>query len=869
MRERLTPYKLSLAALLTFYVPTDDSVTLECLEDASCVSLPNEVYRDFAVLFLKFMRSASAPRSSLEEQEPALVDLVSELEGMRTGHGNAIGRFLRFRLSRIQSPDDVMDLLSALDSLMDTPGAGQQSIDEFTGRPTYVGRNSCFGVFLRRVVLASEQMLFDGVCRLYDDVRNFCEDFSRSTKAAANRQFSAGGSAIAQLIHKAHLSPRVLQQILRAEALRVERGISTMGFEETEEDIKGLLEVVPNLPQAFFLRYLNCLVHKEYQGAVENLHRYFDYAIRTLEARANGEKDSAEVVRVRGKRRKSVFQLASLNMAALQFHFGRLDEALLAVNETMRVAQQHGDHHCVAWALSWLYRIKAAKKDSEAPQLLQRCLEHATALKMEDLQQLMMFSEAERQVFFPIPSISEERYDLASRNSRRGHGPRARDHRSESALTRNLFVQESKQSSSAPGPGEQPKEAKPEESIVKDSRANFHNVVGRIHLLRSSLWELAGDETLAQLALDSKLACHSDERSSGYDALVALCRLAHKQVSSANFTDGSARGPESKPPTRLHAVGLQTLIDARLRFPRVPGKLWAHATASLLFDATKNRNQIARAGALCRQLLGLNVLSDGNDTLYVGSRIRHAQYLLLLGRVEDSYSTYLKLLDYCSSKGMVTQEAVVLLEMSRLTLKSSKTTGNAPYALPFLMRTLSLTRKYRLANLEAEASVLLASVHLQMGNARRAQGVLLDSMTQIMGSAMASVQGSAHLCYAKCLFGVASMGLQKAAGAVSLRNSAPEESSFQSLADEALQSLLRAIEAFEASQDYTGPRESLYLLARLYNELPGREHDRDVTAQRFMEIDVLIGEARGKHATDLNCLHSRDGLQRMEVELRG
>ena len=33
----------------------------------------------------------------------------------------------------------------------------------------------------------------------------------------------------------------------------------------------------------------------------------------------------------------------------------------------------------------------------------------------------------------------------------------------------------------------------------------------------------AGDETLAQLALDSKLTCHSDERSSGYDALVALC----------------------------------------------------------------------------------------------------------------------------------------------------------------------------------------------------------------------------------------------------------------------------------------------------------------------------------------------------------
>ena len=47
-----------------------------------------------------------------------------------------------------------------------------------------------------------------------------------------------------------------------------------------------------------------------------------------------------------------------------------------------------------------------------------------------------------------------------------------------------------------------------------------------------------------------------------------------------------------------HSNALNTLILARKMFPQIPGTKWPHATASLLFDAAKNRMQVNRAYSL-------------------------------------------------------------------------------------------------------------------------------------------------------------------------------------------------------------------------------------------------------------------------------
>ena len=51
-------------------------------------------------------------------------------------------------------------------------------------------------------------------------------------------------------------------------------GTTTTTIWKIEREIENILIIAPNLPQAYFLRYLNCLGHQEYEGATESLHQY-------------------------------------------------------------------------------------------------------------------------------------------------------------------------------------------------------------------------------------------------------------------------------------------------------------------------------------------------------------------------------------------------------------------------------------------------------------------------------------------------------------------------------------------------------------------------------------------------------------------
>jgi hypothetical protein len=490
---------------------------------------------------------------------------------------------------------------------------------------------------------------------------------------------------------------------------------------------------------------------------------------------------------------------------------------------------------------------------------------------------------------------TEDRYNLNHRESRDAllpdqiiQGKAGNNEKGRSAAARNTAAAETK-------------EDEQKDKIIDRvlSTSTIHSLSSKMHMLRSSAWDTLGNETLSNLSLQLKLLCHSNENdTSVYDTVLALCKLAHLQVRSSGFLTNV--GEVIEPRTMkgnisfVHAVALDTLVLARRLYPLVPGTTWPHATASLLFDAAKNRMQVTRAYSLCRQMIGLSVSSHGGDvtgvspacnndpTMYVSSHMSFGQYFFMVGRVEEAYSTYFDLLNFCMKRRLHVHEAVVLLEIARLVLNCVRKTGNSPYVLPFLMRCLSLSKKLSLSNVEADAIVLLAATHLQMGNARRARSLLLSKMTQIMGSGSPNVQARAKLCYAKCMFGTASIGLKHTSSLSSrskdalrkdrsnvLKNSSPSLSSFQNIAEEALQCLWRSISGFEALQDYLGMREGLYLLARVYNELPGREEDRNFAAHRFMEVDRLIRHAHMKGVETFHSLHNINGLEKMVNELKG
>jgi hypothetical protein len=51
-------------------------------------------------------------------------------------------------------------------------------------------------------------------------------------------------------------------------------------YKQNEMEIASVLRVCPDLPAAYFLRYLNCLYHGEFNGALDSTHHYFDFSAR-------------------------------------------------------------------------------------------------------------------------------------------------------------------------------------------------------------------------------------------------------------------------------------------------------------------------------------------------------------------------------------------------------------------------------------------------------------------------------------------------------------------------------------------------------------------------------------------------------------
>ena len=273
-----------------------------------------------------------------------------------------------------------------------------------SGRPIYIDKACIFGVFLRRVFL-SVGSSFEALSRLFHELQLYCkaELSTGNVPVAAGDDPETSGQRKEPVRFQSFLSRRQLQRQLHQKAQEIESQIGMVPPGQVEAEIEKLLHVSPDLPRAHFLRYLNCLHHREYQGAVDSLHTYFDYCTRlggptslaAAKSRAGGSGGGVDSGGGGASRHMPMMQYAVLNLAALHFQFGHRYEAMLAIQETVRVAQQNGDHVCVAFALSWLFRLAIGNGDQNARQLLDRSLERAQALGLHGVQGLTLLVVAQ------------------------------------------------------------------------------------------------------------------------------------------------------------------------------------------------------------------------------------------------------------------------------------------------------------------------------------------------------------------------------------------------------------------------------------------------------------------------------------------
>ncbi|XP_076057138.1 anaphase promoting complex subunit 5 ida isoform X2 [Oratosquilla oratoria] len=145
--------------------------------------------------------------------------------------------------------------------------------------------------------------------------------------------------------------------------------------QQLQESIRLLLKQNPDLAEAHYLSYLNCVRVKEYNGALHSLLRSYDRALL--------HRDTS-----RAEDHSKGFRYAALNLAALHAQFGHKKEGVAALQEAIRLAQESSDHVCLQHALAWLYTLLPNQKIT----LMKRSFVKSSELSLSYLSSLGMLN---------------------------------------------------------------------------------------------------------------------------------------------------------------------------------------------------------------------------------------------------------------------------------------------------------------------------------------------------------------------------------------------------------------------------------------------------------------------------------------------
>ncbi|KAI9521672.1 Anaphase-promoting complex subunit 5 [Dissostichus eleginoides] len=118
-----------------------------------------------------------------------------------------------------------------------------------------------------------------------------------------------------------------------------------------QEELNNMLKFNPDFAEAHYLNYLNSMRVQDIFLSAHCLLHYFDRLILSgNEGKSNGDEGYGRSLRY-----------AALNLASLHCRFGHYQQADLALQEAIRIAQESNDHVCLQHCLSWLYTLEQMK----------------------------------------------------------------------------------------------------------------------------------------------------------------------------------------------------------------------------------------------------------------------------------------------------------------------------------------------------------------------------------------------------------------------------------------------------------------------------------------------------------------------------
>ncbi|KAI4477768.1 hypothetical protein M0804_012596 [Polistes exclamans] len=333
-KENLTPYKVAIVMLIKEY----------CNESRKAIV----VRRDFCLAAVKLIQS---PDMELY----TLLNILYSSE-----HIYSFGHELELQLNTLleKGIEGLLDLFDNLGRLM------KSTLDHAIAVPL-LNKNSVLGLYVRRIIIFFEKLPFDQSILLYEDLKNYAKNKSKSPK---NTDVSTCLNFDEPYIYNDKSttvwSGRQAELLVaqQANALKMDEH-KAMSPVDLQILIKKLLRSSPYYAEAHYLSYLNCLRINEYCSAIDSLYHCFD-RLAPSENRSTPE-DKSRMLRY-----------AALNLAVLHAHFNHKKVAEEALKEAIMMAQEAGDNVCLQLAHAWMYYLTSNKKGP----LIERSLGKASML---------------------------------------------------------------------------------------------------------------------------------------------------------------------------------------------------------------------------------------------------------------------------------------------------------------------------------------------------------------------------------------------------------------------------------------------------------------------------------------------------------
>ncbi|XP_075625538.1 anaphase-promoting complex subunit 5 isoform X2 [Balearica regulorum gibbericeps] len=242
--------------------------------------------------------------------------------------------------------------------------------DSFTGTEPEVHKTSVVGLFLRHMILAYNKLSFSQVYKLYTALQQYFQNDEKKNGIDESDMELTNTEELEGKMEKEELDVPLREEEIscsgplsqkQAEYFLSQQA-SLLKNDETkaltpaslQKELNNLLKFNPDFAEAHYLSYLNSLRVQDVFSSTHSLLHYFDRLILTgAESKSNGDEGYGRSLRY-----------AALNLAALHCRFGHYQQAELALQEAIRIAQESNDHVCLQHCLSWLYILEQKIFDS-------------------------------------------------------------------------------------------------------------------------------------------------------------------------------------------------------------------------------------------------------------------------------------------------------------------------------------------------------------------------------------------------------------------------------------------------------------------------------------------------------------------------